>query len=726
MINKTKLTRKAFFKALYGDYFSAHKGYIETREIRNDGQVVRRFHENLEGVINYETESNLYFGIGPRETEGNGKKENIKYITTLWADVDFGAVGHKKKSKFADFEEAFQAVIAFPLKPSIIILSGHGLQVYWLLTEPIEVSNVSQIEGMLKGISKNIGGDTTSDLSRIFRVPCSNNLKDPENTKEVIMHSYNPDTRYSIGDFEFLISEDASIEEETQPFDDIDSLRVSQETKQLILAGKVDSDHYESRSEADFRVVCDLVEAGYLDKEILIIFQKYPIGEKFREQGGVYLLHTIKKARQNLRSSKRDKEDIRNLIDGGRISFNSTKVAECITEEHQLIYCAEEFYEYVDGCYRPISAEVVQAMVMDVIGETLTKRKMEEILCFIKVKAHIELVELNSSQYINLKNGLFDLKNQSIIPHDPKVYSTIQLPVDYNPKAECHKWFRTLEEILEDDKDKMWTLQEYFGLCLTKETKYEKALILVGEGANGKSVVLNILGDMLGRENYSAIPLEKFDNAHYISSLFGKLANISIETNAKSEVYDSTFKAIVSGDPITADPKFRKPFTFKPYSKLIFAVNNLPRVDDKTEAFFRRLLILRFNRVFGETEQNKNLKFELSQELDGIFIWALEGLERLKARGYFAISDNMQAETDEYKRENNNVVLFVEEKCTLKEEYYNCSISGIYKAYVDWCKENGCFPLAKIKFGKELKRRFNVKSKKGTDGEMTWLGICLD
>ena len=108
-------------------------------------------------------------------------------------------------------------------------------------------------------------------------------------------------------------------------------------------------------------------------------------------------------------------------------------------------------------------------------------------------------------------------------------------------------------------------------------------------------------------------------------------------------VYDSIFKAVVSGEEIEADHKFKDPFKFRPVSKLIFAMNELPRVEDHSNGFFRRVVVIPFNRTFNEDKRNRNLKYELEQqELDGIFIWALEGLYRLEERGRFVISERLR------------------------------------------------------------------------------------
>jgi putative DNA primase/helicase len=418
--------------------------------------------------------------------------------------------------------------------------------------------------------------------------------------------------------------------------------------------------------------------------------------------------------------------------DGHNISIskiNSHDVVGNLSNDRRLIYCAGTFYEYSDGYYRERDDQIVKQWVADLVGKDLTKQKAEEIIYFLQARVFIEPKDLNNTNLLNLKNGFFDLDTWTSIPHSPIIFSTIQLDVTFDPEAKCDLWLKTLHEIFPDEvgDQKISVLQEFFGLCLTKETKYEKALLCIGEGSNGKSVVLWILQHLLKKENVSAIPLEKFDNSHYLVNLFGKLANISIETNAKSEVYDSTFKAVVTGDLIQADQKFKPAIHFNPFCKLVFATNNLPRVDDKSDAFFRRLLIIRFNRQFTETEQNKDLKYQLLSELDGILIWSLEGLKRLRDRGYFQNPDDMKKEIEDYRRENNSVLVFVEEVCEL-DPNKEISKSKLYSIFQEWSKLNGFHPMGKLKFGKELRRQLDnkVSDSRVTNGDRIWIGIHLN
>jgi len=405
--------------------------------------------------------------------------------------------------------------------------------------------------------------------------------------------------------------------------------------------------------------------------------------------------------------------------------INPVEKAEQILQSHKIIYCANEFYEYRSGYYKKIQDLHICQWILNMLNKAFTKTRSNEILHCIKTKTLLELEMLNRGDLMNVKNGMVDTKSLRLLPHGPEYYSTIRLNVEYGPEHTCERWIEVLTDMFEGDHDKVRALQEYFGLCLTKSTEYEKSLFLVGEGRNGKSVVLYVLCELLGQENYSAVSLDMFDKSHYVASMFGKLANVSIETKAKTSIYDSMFKAIVSGDPIEADRKYQASFVFRPFCKMIFATNNLPRVEDKTDAFYKRLLILKFNKQYLASQQDKRLKYDLvGQELSGIFMWALEGLRRLRERGDFAISVDMLKEIQDYQEDNNNVIMFCEDNCDLSPGFAT-PISLMYDEYKAWCHGDGYKPLGKKNYVREICKHYkNVKRIK-SGGSWKLEGICL-
>ena len=405
--------------------------------------------------------------------------------------------------------------------------------------------------------------------------------------------------------------------------------------------------------------------------------------------------------------------------------INSNDVADAILTHHKLINFADTYYEYRGGCYRALFIEEVQKWVKDVCGAGFSASKLRNVLVALKTETFVKPDVINGITLFNAKNGLYDIGNMRLVPHSPDVYSINQLNVTYKEDAKCALWQKSLEQIFENDADRIMLLQEYFGYCLTRDNDYEKALFLFGEGANGKSVVLYVLEELVGKENCSSIPLEKFNDTHYIARLRDKLVNISLETNAKTNVYDNMFKAVVTGDTISADEKYGQPFQFKPYCKLLFSTNNMPRVGDKTEGYYRRLLILPFNRQFSKEERDPKLKHKIAaSELDGIFLWALNGLTRLRKRGYFEESTSMLTMKDAYRKENNNVIIFVEERCVLDLQD-EISKDELYQAYRNWCLDSEYRPLSKIIFGRELTRQYPSVDRDRCSSARTWRGIRL-
>jgi len=261
-----------------------------------------------------------------------------------------------------------------------------------------------------------------------------------------------------------------------------------------------------------------------------------------------------------------------------------------------------------------------------------------------------------------------------------------------------------LDEIFEPDADKeqrILFIQEWFGYCLIPDTAQHKFLWLCGAGGNGKSIMLEVMRELVGRENVSDLQPERFGNTFARSQLEGKLLNVSAEMSAQATVADSLLKAIVTGDVIEAEQKYKPGYSFRPFAKLVAATNELPRLLDLSDGFGRRAIILKFNRQFSEAEQDKQLKDKLLQELPGILVWAVQGLQRLKQRGRFDIPTSSEAAVNEYRREADSVRLFADE--VLIEDLNRGTLpQDLYNDYVQWCRSSGFHCLNINNFGKRL------------------------
>ncbi|EQD53384.1 phage/plasmid primase, P4 family domain protein, partial [mine drainage metagenome] len=157
--------------------------------------------------------------------------------------------------------------------------------------------------------------------------------------------------------------------------------------------------------------------------------------------------------------------------------------------------------------------------------------------------------------------------------------------------------------------------------------------MLYGPGNNGKSTTLGVMEDLLGPECYSTETLQSLsDNRFAVASLWGRLANICADIPSRAVQYTGTFKMVTGGDPVRAERKFRDTFSFVNDSKLVFSANELPEVNDRTEAFWRRWIVIPFN-VDLTGREDRGLPGKLHAELPGILCWALDGLRLVRETG---------------------------------------------------------------------------------------------
>lgn len=337
-----------------------------------------------------------------------------------------------------------------------------------------------------------------------------------------------------------------------------------------------------------------------------------------------------------------------------------------------------------------------------------------------QVNDHYNLIALN--------NTMLDINTMAPVPHSPYYLTTQILDYNYDPLAKCVEWMKFIEEVVPDITARV-RLQQFFGYCLTRETRFAKALILKGPGSDGKSIILKLLEAMIGQHNCCAVRLSDLDDQFQRATLYGKLLNVATEQD-KNYSGSSMFKSIVTGDLITAAYKHKDFFQFRPYCKLAFASNFFPQVNDFTHGFYRRWIGIEFTKQFEGADDNKHLEDQLLKELPGIFLWALAGLDQLKENDGFVDSKHGDEFMEQYKLHNNPVLAFVEDRCEVDSENDKMrepSI-GLYEAYAKYCTKNGYSSLSNINFGEQIIQLLRIKKGKtlGSNRVNAYIGISLE
>ena len=254
--------------------------------------------------------------------------------------------------------------------------------------------------------------------------------------------------------------------------------------------------------------------------------------------------------------------------------------------------------------------------------------------------------------------------------------------------------------------------------------------MLTGIGSNGKSTLLNLLNAFLGSDNVSKVPLQELDeNRFKRADLFGKLANVFADLDSRALQRSTYFKTITTGDDIDAERKHKDPFSFRPFCKLIFSANEIPKSNDRTFAYYRRWIIIPFPNKFEGRSDNKNLIDELTtpEELSGLFNHALHGLERLIANQEFSENKTTREALEQYKTANDNVKEFLEECCVVGMGE-KISRAGLFGQYRKFCEVNEYRPVSQIKFNARLLELYpHVEKTRDADTKRTkiWLNLKM-
>lgn len=251
---------------------------------------------------------------------------------------------------------------------------------------------------------------------------------------------------------------------------------------------------------------------------------------------------------------------------------------------------------------------------------------------------------------INFRNGTLDLGTMKLEAHDWNDFFCYVLPYSYDPNADCPLFSRYLDEVM-PDKDAQKVLAEFVGYIFT-DLKLEKAAFLYGAGRNGKSVFVEIIEALVGKDNVSHESLSDLCGSvgeNHRANIIGKLLNTCSDVSPAASQGD-VFKRLVSGEQISAKVLYKDVVTTDNYGRMLFCLNELPETKDHSDGYYRRMLIIPFKVQIPKSKVDPMLaRHIISSELPGIMNWALEGRKRLVANNRFSDCSLIDKALEEYK-----------------------------------------------------------------------------
>lgn len=379
-------------------------------------------------------------------------------------------------------------------------------------------------------------------------------------------------------------------------------------------------------------------------------------------------------------------------------------VAEWLMNLHTILTIGEEkkeIYIYEDGYYKPDGENKIKKILQEQIGEVAKSYDINEIIKHIQRKTWQERTCLDAvkKNFVCFQNGILDLNNMELLEHKKSAMFTQQIPYNYVETAECPKFLKFTKEVLQE-KD-IPKLQEFMGFCFYRDYSFKKASIFVGEKHTGKTTMLKVLINLIGEQNCSSESLHQITQDKFAtSSLYNKLMNYNDDLSFEDIRTTGQFKIVTGGGYVSAQKKFGNSFAFKNYAKLVFCTNKISSIKDPDDdAYYDRWLIFSFNNSFEDGKANPNLTEELLMEIEGICIWALQGLKRLLNQGYFTNQRSSEENKLIMERSNNTVSAFIQD-CLEEKTGAWLSKQDMYLAYSNYINNLGGAKVSKDKFGR--------------------------
>lgn len=338
------------------------------------------------------------------------------------------------------------------------------------------------------------------------------------------------------------------------------------------------------------------------------------------------------------------------------------------------------------------------------------KTKLEPVCRVCRREVSLKILEPDNS-IIVLRNGVLEVETGKFHKFNKRFQQITKMDFDYDPEEVPLLWYNFLDRVLPDEAMQK-VLQEFMGAIFIdrQKVKIEKMLILKGSGSNGKSVVFETLKGLLGEENVKTIPLSELiggsDRKQNIASINGKRLNYcsEIQTQEFGKNVDA-LKALISGEPFEVRLVYINNFTARNIPLLMANANRMPWIKDWSHGLSRRIIILPFDVVLEEWEQNKRLSAEMKFEYPGILNWILAGRQRLVDNDYsFSISQQMMDTVTEYLADSSTVLQFMKSKdynrtlLDFEREPRWVESQKLWFSYVKWCEENAVSPESMKKF----------------------------
>ncbi len=494
-----------------------------------------------------------------------------------------------------------------------------------------------------------------------------------------------------------------------------------------------DWDDYPSESEAD-QALCNIL-AFWAKGDGIKIDRLFRLGALYREKWEQedYRKKTIENAiavyKSGAQNGEKERPNFIYVDDNGKEKISCPLLAKHFRENESMLSVLDNNmgkvlrYVYRDGCYTLFNEDMVKGLIKDYIAnydeKLIQMRHVNEVYQQLCADTnYISSDSLNQDEnIINFQNGVLSIKSMELMPHDPNILSTIQIPCNWTGSPAPTPVFDSFMETFTDhDCEIQELLLEFMGVVISNVKGYrmKKALFIVGPGDAGKSILKSLTEKMIGKGNYMPTDLqeleERFGTGYIVNKRLVGTSDMSFMTLKEIK----SFKKCTGGDSQFGEFKREIGFELIYNGVLWFCMNRLPKFGgDDGNWVYDRIIIVKAPNSIPSEKQDKNLLEKLYDERDGIVFKAVMALKNVIKNGYrYTEPLCVKNARKFYKAENNTVIAFFNECIVTRADQTikdGCTTGKVYKVYQAWCKDNnhGFFKTAK-EFRNDLASHLNV------------------
>lgn len=642
----------------------------------------------------------LYFNVHPVATakgaHARGKIEDVAAINCLFAEFDGKDFGGK--------DAALDYVMRLFPRPSVVIDSGGGFHCYWLLADTFylhDAASRERAERLQKAWVTYTGGDPgAADLARVLRVPGTLNTK------------YDPprEVRFVHADFQcvYELSELEALAGDTLP---VRGNGHKQEEPPAHNDGKI---RQGTRNVTLFKLGCAMRRRGATPENIetaLLLENAARCDPPLTEEEVL----SIAKSAAGYAPTP-DNGQGWPLSDAGNAEAFAAHYANRVVYAHAqktwLIWDSHVWRRDQDGAVTRMALEHLrqrEAQALTIDDHDKRKRVMTFLLAsesgyrinsMLSLAKALKPIAMSGEEFdrhaelLAVANGVLDLTTGLLREGRPEDYLTQQARAHYDSDATCPAWERFLRDVFAGDEEMVAFIQRAVGYSLTGWTREQVFFYLWGnKGTNGKSTFLGVLRDLLGdyaaNVSFGVFTANRRDGEApqpALMGLAGKRFVTALEKKAVATLDSDTLKIITGEDAVSGRRLFENTWTYKPVFKLWLAANGLPGVDDYTDAFWRRPVLIPFTVSF-EGREDRMLGDKLRQELPGILAWAVRGCLEYQAGGLKPPQKCLDAKAA-WRSENDPLADFVEDACIVGKGH-RAQAATLFNAYEAYCQRTG-------------------------------------